>query len=283
MILIRKFLFLLPLLFCSAPSDAQEIYEVNRWVSGGITAAGVAASIAAYPHNFWKPDISDSEFTAIDKNKISGIDSWGLEQPPAERDYYEIYSTGLQGLCNLFPLFLGYDERMKSERLDLFLMYLEVSAVTLTIYQVSPLGPLFQDKYRPIVYYDNYTRENRKTGYNRNSFYSGHTAAAAASIFFAAKVYTDYHPELGKNKYFFFGAAMIPPLLVGYFRLRELMHFPSDILIGFGIGALCGIGIPEIHRLVARNSIPTKISSAKVNGWSVGITYQGSGWNLFFR
>ena len=277
---------LLSLLFfvCCSAAEAQEIYHVNRWVSGGITAAGAAASIAAYPTTFGKPDISDSEFAAIDRKKKSGFDSWALDQTiPRDGEHYELYSTGLQGICNLFPLILGFDERIKPARLDLFLMYLEVSAITLTIYQVSPLGPLFQDKYRPIAYYDSLSHEKRKTGYNRNSFYSGHAASTTASTFFAAKVYSDYHPELGKNKYFLFGAALIPPLIVGYLRFRELMHFPSDILVGIGIGAICGVVIPEIHRLAARNSVPPTISSAKGNGWSVGVSYQGSGWNLFFR
>jgi membrane-associated phospholipid phosphatase len=63
------------------------------------------------------------------------------------------------------------------------------------------------------------------------------------------KVYSDYHPEIGNNKYLLYGAALIPPLLVGYFRMKALMHFPSDVMVGLGVGALCGILIPEFHRL----------------------------------
>src|SRR5258706_13832150 len=110
-------------------------------------------------------------------------------------------------------------------------MYLEMNAIVLTIYQASPLGPLFQDRYRPIVYYDEIKREVRKNPYYRNSFYSGHVAAATASTFFMAKVYSDYHPEIGANKYLLYGGALVPTLIMAYLRLKELMHFPTDILV----------------------------------------------------
>jgi membrane-associated phospholipid phosphatase len=64
-----------------------------------------------------------------------------------------------------------------------------------------------------------------------------------------AKVYSDYHPEMGADKYWLFGAAVVPPLLMAYARLKALDHFPSDIAVGFAVGTLCGILIPEIHRI----------------------------------
>ena len=35
--------------------------------------------------------------------------------------------------------------------------------------------------------------------------------------------------------------------------MHALDHFPSDILVGFGVGALCGIFIPELHRVKIEN------------------------------
>jgi hypothetical protein len=62
-------------------------------------------------------------------------------------------------------------------------------------------------------------------------------------------VYTDYHPEIGNDKYLWYAAAVLPAGLQGYFRVRGLHHFPSDALVGLGIGAVCGILVPELHRL----------------------------------
>jgi hypothetical protein len=35
--------------------------------------------------------------------------------------------------------------------------------------------------------------------------------------------------------------------------MKALDHFPSDILVGLGVGALCGILIPELHRIKIEN------------------------------
>jgi membrane-associated phospholipid phosphatase len=133
-------------------------------------------------------------------------------------------------------------------------MYAETQIIVNNIYLYSPFGPLFQNRLRPAVYYDALgTSGARMTAWNRSSFYSGHVASAAAATFFTVKIFCDYHPELGSMKYLLYGAAAIPPLIVGYFRMKALDHFPSDILVGFGVGALCGIVIPEIHRIKIEN------------------------------
>jgi membrane-associated phospholipid phosphatase len=283
-----KFTSVIILLLVSLEAGAQTaapVYDINRWVSGGITAIGAAASLAAWNNTFHKPDIVDSEFTYIKKDNLSSFDAWAVSLAvPEDRSRWEISATALQAITALLPLGLYFDKRMQNEPLDLFLMYLETAAVTLTIYQISPLGPYFHDRYRPVVYYDTLTKEVRHIGYNKNSFYSGHVASTAMSTFFLAKVYTDYHSELDSKKILVYGAALIPPLLMGYIRLKELMHFPSDILVGLGVGALCGFGIPEIHRLVQKHIQSTSSPSiAPLSGWSFGIAHQGSGWSFYIK
>ena len=126
-------------------------------------------------------------------------------------------------------------------------MYAETHAVTFSLYNFSPFGPAFQNKLRPIVYY-NLPEEEINSGNNRNSLYSGHVASATAATFFAAKVYNDYHPEFSFAKKYLIYTAAIPPLVQSYMRVKALKHFPSDILIGFIVGATCGVVVPEMHR-----------------------------------
>jgi membrane-associated phospholipid phosphatase len=156
--------------------------------------------------------------------------------------------------------------------MDVLLMYVETMSITPNIYEWSPLGPTFQNRIRPLAYYDQLPIEKRRSGGSRNSFYSGHDAVVTASTFFMAKVYCDYHPEIGNNKYLLYGAATIPPLIMGYFRVKALAHFPSDVLVGMGVGALCGIVIPELHHFQDKNISLGLYSSAE--GTGIAITWQ---------
>src|SRR5205085_246625 len=138
------------------------------------------------------------------------------------------------------PVGLLLDRPIRKDGMDIMMMAIEVNAVIVSIYTVSPLGPLFQTRYRPVTYYPD-APVDRHNGNNKNSFYSGHVASASAAAFFVAKVYSDYHPELGADKYWLFAAAAVPSLAMGYARLMALDHFPSDVAVGLGLGTLCGI------------------------------------------
>jgi len=237
--------------------DAREaaiphIYHVNGWVTAPIIVVGSVGSFFAYYTGLAKkPTITDAEFNGLDR-RVFGIDSWALDQPvPANRNALITQSYILQFAIGLAPITLFIDERIGHDWGRIFAMLLEVNAVSVSLYTMSPLGPLFQDKYRPYVYYDNLPRTERNSGYNRNSFYSGHVAAAAAATFFMGKVYTDYYPNA--NKFLVYAGATLPPLVVGYMRFKALEHFPSDILVGLSMGALCGVLIPELHKIDSKD------------------------------
>jgi len=51
--------------------------------------------------------------------------------------------------------------------------------------------------------------------------------------------------------------------------LRALAHFPTDLLIGIGAGALCGILIPELHRIQDKNILLGVYSSSEATGIAI--------------
>ena len=253
-----------------AASDSSfHPYFVNYWVSGSICGLGAVANILGIPQSQGKEEVTPLEMQALNRSDINGIDSWALKQDPSKMAAYENYSTYTLGLSVALPGLLLIDKKIRHDWFDVAIMYAETMSITVNIYEWSFLGPAFQNKFRPVVYYDQLTYDQRKAGTNRNSFYSGHVATAAASTFFLAKVYCDYHPELGDNKYLIYGAAAIPPLILGYFRVKGLKHFPSDVMAGLGIGALCGILIPEFHRLHDKNVSLGLYSSTEGTGIAV--------------
>lgn len=228
-------------------------YIVNYWVSGSICGLGAVANILGIPQSQNKEEITPSEMQALNRSDINSIDSWALKQDPSKIGVFENDADYTLALSVALPAILMFDKQIRQDWLDVALIYAETMSITTNIYEWSFLGPTFQNKFRPVVYYDQLTYEQRNSGTNRNSFYSGHVATAAAATFFMAKVYSDYNPGIGDNKYLLYGAATIPPLILGYFRVKGLKHFPSDVMAGLGVGALCGIVIPEFHRIRSEN------------------------------
>ncbi len=213
------------------------------------------------------------EIQALDPNVYNGFDRLALHQNPANRDaFYKASDIGLP-IIIVSAGVLAFDKRMKNDLWRLLFIYYEMHAVTFSIYNFSPFGPAFQNKYRPYVYYDVFPLDQRMGGNNRNSMYSGHVATSAASTFFIVKVYSDYHPEIGNNKYWLYALASVPPLFEGFLRVKALAHFPSDVLMGFAIGAITGVTVPELHRIRNKNI-------------HIGMTYTPSGpglgltWNI---
>lgn len=233
--------------------DSGHVYSMNYGRSIAFSAVATAANIYAIPNLIKaKKPLTDAELAALNRDVVPAFDRWALRQDPSRRHNIDVLSDRLLTLTSAGALALFLDKDIRPHWVRIFTMYYETSAVTFSMYNFSPFGALFQNKIRPIAYYNNVDPELRREGNSRNSFYSGHVANAAASSFFIAKVYSDYHPELGNKKYLLYGLATIPPLAISYLRVKALFHFPSDALAGLAIGAACGILIPETHRIKNR-------------------------------
>ncbi|MGA2297287.1 MAG: phosphatase PAP2 family protein [FCB group bacterium] len=238
----------------STKSDSSfHPYHVNYWVTGTICGVGLITNYLGIPKILHKADVTTTELQALNKDIINSFDSWAFKQDPSKIKTFENYSNYTLTTTVVLPALLLFDKKIMQDWGDILLIYLETISVTSNIYAWSFLGPTFQNKFRPATYYNQLTYVQRQSGDNRNSFYSGHVASAAAATFLMVKVYSDYNPSIGDNKYFLYAAAAVPPLILGYLRVKALQHFPSDVLVGFGVGAVCGIIIPELHHLQDKN------------------------------
>lgn len=251
----------------TARDTARHPYHVNYWVSGGILAVGLVAEKIGVPWISSKRPISIAEYQAVDRNDVTAIDRWALNQDPSNMSHYVQLSDHVLAGIVVLPIVALLDHDIRHDWLDVLLMYLETVVLTNNTYLYAPFGPTFQNRLRPVVYYDALgDSEVRTRGSNRNSFYSGHVASAASASFFTAKVFCDYHPELGWKKYLVYAAAAVPPLALSYVRLKALSHFPSDLAVGMGLGALYGILVPEMHRISMDNASLGMYSSFEGTG-----------------
>ena len=246
----------------TGPSVRPHRYHVNKISGSIIIAIGLGTDAFAISRIKDKPDISNAELQALNPDHVNFFDRWALHQNPSGYKNYSKLSDIIEPpLFILLPAMLGLDKKIpKKDWLDILFMYIEGHTITFTFYNYSWLGPTAHDRFRPLTYYTQLPLAARQDGGNRNSFYSGHTASVAFTSFFVAKVFCDYHPDLGFGKYLVYTAAAIPPVVMGYFRVRSLAHFPSDALVGLGLGAMVGIVVPAIHK--------TKDSGISVNLFS---------------
>ncbi|MCX6305962.1 MAG: phosphatase PAP2 family protein [Bacteroidetes bacterium] len=254
------------------PKVKTKRYHVNYYVTGSIIAVGMASDYFAIGRLKSKPKLTSEELafanTDQQKNLINSIDRWALHQKSSDRTLYKkISDYGEIGIF-ILPGLLIIDKEIRKDWLDLLLMYVEGHTVTFSFYNYSPLGPTFVNRFRPFVYYpqngtegftDDYRMNNNNT---RNAFFSGHVGSCAYSTFFMAKVYCDYHPDLGAAKYLLYLAASIPPLAIGYARIKSLDHFPSDVAVGFGLGAVIGIVVPALHKLSCSKYLSVGLSTS---------------------
>ncbi len=230
-------------------SKRKKIYHVNYLTNSLIIAGGLATDYPAIGRIKGKANLTDAEVLALNTDIINPIDRWALHQNSSQHAMYSKMSDYIEvPIYVVLPTIFAFDKKIRKDWLDLLFMYTEGHVITFTFYNYSWLGPTFQNRYRPITYYTDLPMNDRTTGNNRNSAYSGHTASVAFTSFFMAKVYCDYHPNLGGCKYLIYTAALIPPVIMGYLRVRALAHFPSDDMVGLSVGAVVGIVIPELHK-----------------------------------
>lgn len=239
----------------STAKDSLEIkelsvYKVNPWVSGGIALVGLFTNSSGLTRLREAPLIPESRLNRLTEDDLIGLDRIALRQDPskASTEKAQNISDLLLYSGALSPVLLFADRKIRTQWLDVTLMYLESQAVTSNFYSWGPLGPTFAERLRPAAYYTELPLVEREAGNNRNSWYSGHVASTATGWFYVAKVFDDFYPELGAKKWIFYGIASIPTTIVAINRVKALRHFPTDTIVGGIVGAGVGILIPTIHK-----------------------------------
>lgn len=226
----------------------DEVYRMNPWVSLGIVVASWGSNAVLLTRIKEKDNLDDAALALVSPDDVPSFDHWALRQNPEKSGKFHRLSDRIFEGATIAPIFLLLDRRIRRDWLQTILLYAETQSIASITYAASPFGPQFVDRYRPIVYYESVDYDDRIYGEQRNSMFSGHVSTIAASTFFAAKVYSDYHPELGGKKYLVYGLAALPALTSAYFRVKALKHFPSDTLIGGVVGAGIGWLVPALHK-----------------------------------
>ncbi|MBX9851238.1 MAG: phosphatase PAP2 family protein [Cytophagaceae bacterium] len=251
--------FLYILLLISLPTYAQQdslagkkpsVYKkINPWVTYPIIVGGFVTNYFGVRFLKSKPGLDSATAVNLSPQDVNAFDRGASKQDPVLADGSQSSSTIILSAAAVLPLILGFDRNIRNDGVRVGLIYLETMSIVANAYSWG-VGNIYRK--RPYVYNPNENIARRTRQGSFNSFYCGHCAATSASSFFIAKVFLDYHPDF-KLKSLVYTAALIPPAIVGYYRYRAGMHFPSDIIAGTTGGAIIGILIPQFHKNKNKN------------------------------
>lgn len=229
----------------------SDVYDCNPWVNGVITLGAAVTNYYGLRVVDRKSPLDSLDISKLDRNDINAFDRSATWQNASKiHQAQNISDYGMNGSFAL-PLLLLFDKEIRSDWAPILLLYLETEAIVGNLFSWG--AAIHIDRIRPLVYNPDVSYKDKTFKRNKNSFYSGHTSSSAAASFFVAKVYCDYHPELGARKFIFYGLAVIPPAFTGYFRYKGMKHFPTDVLTGLVVGASTGILVPHLHKKKNKN------------------------------
>lgn len=216
-------------------------YKTSFKVDAPIIIAGMGLSYYGLTVMQDKEGLTAEQLANLSKTDVNGFDrfSAGWHSDDAKK----ISDIPFYGSFAL-PIALMLNDNIGSKAGQVFVLYVETMAVTGSLFTMTN-GHL--PRTRPLVYSNEVDMEDKTRANARNSFYAGHTAAAASATFFAAKIFHDFNPDSGARPYVWATAAAIPAA-VGYLRLRAGKHFLSDNILGYTLGAAAGIVVPQLHK-----------------------------------
>lgn len=220
---------------------SDQVYRLNAGADITITAITAGWSAYAFTKIYSKDDITMAELESLDRKNIPGFDRWAIKpyNEKIDKDSYIPFYAAMPA-----PLLLLLDKKIRKDGFKVMFLYLETMAITGLLYTGSMY---LTNRYRPYVYDEGSPMDKRLTGNSKNSFYAGHVHLVGSSMFFIAKVWSDYHPD-SKAKWLFYTGAAAVTGATAIMRHQAGMHFPSDLILGAGLGAVTGILVPALHK-----------------------------------
>ena len=234
-----------------ADSLDHKVYKVNLRIDIPVTVVGHVTGFWGFATVNGKPPVDSLSIIALDANDINKFDRAATWQDAEFAPTARRLSDVTLALSNMLPFMLMFDESIRQDWGDVLLLFLETQAIVGNLYSWGCV--VHVDRIRPLVYNEDVAWEERSGTRTKNAFYSGHTSLSTSASFFAAKVYCDYHPELGNKKYLVYSLALVLPVTTGILRYKGMKHFPTDVLTGLLVGASTGILVPHLHKRTRPN------------------------------
>lgn len=245
-----------------AGSTQTRIYDINWKKDATITGIGLSLNVLglALLNNAEKPNAL--EISALNRNDIWAFDRGATFKNSASAGNW---SDILLYSASTIPFLTYFDKTCRAEGGTIALMAVETWLITNGITNIVKATT---KRYRPFVYNEQFSLEEKLATGSRRSFFSGHTSSTTALSFFTAQVYIDTHPDM-KNKWIVWTMGAAIPATIGYLRYEAGKHYPTDIISGYLVGATIGYLIPKIHK-----SENLRINTLSTNGISISYNFK---------
>lgn len=258
---------ILTILICFGELNAQSPYKISWGKESIVFGAGIASAFISSSIDDSVVELTESEIQLLNIMDVNAFD----------RSATNHYSQSAARISDAFliasassPFLLLADKEIKSDFGIITVMYLEtmMHAVFIPSY-----GKGSVQRVRPFVYNENAPLDEKLTSEAKRSFFSGHATWAFSTSVFFASVYSKYNPD-SKLKKIVWAGALTSAGIVGAMRYRSGAHFPTDILVGAGIGSLIGYIIPKFHEVKNESNLSiTPIISSNSGSRSLNLNF----------
>ncbi len=237
----HSLLFLILLLAGQLPVFSQSPYQFNWKKESMITALGLSTWGTSYVVGSTVNGFSPEQINELSRARVNSFDRGATFNQSFLADKS---SDHLALGAKLLPILFLAGDRTRSDFQEIALLYAETYLVAngLTTLTKSAVR-----RPRPFVFNEDVPLDDKLGRGARYSFFSGHTSKTAAMSFFTAKVYADFHPD-SEWRPFIWAAAAAVPAVTGYMRVKSGKHYPTDVMVGYAVGALSGILVPHLHK-----------------------------------
>lgn len=193
------------------------------------------------------------DLQALDRRDIPPLDRWaiGFYSPSLSAMSSVVAGAGLllPAAVNAWDTYRGA-QAWQGILVDAFLLQ-QTIMLTSALSSYAKSVPMHST---PLVYDDEVPVSEKMKPHNASSFFSNHTTSAFATAVYSAYTFQLRHPGSPLVPWAW-GGSLALAAGTGSMRILAGKHFPTDVIAGAAVGALCGYLVPRLHLRRSRNSL----------------------------
>jgi membrane-associated phospholipid phosphatase len=234
------FFIVLFLLFSNAV-NSQNVYKLNKKTESIHIATGLVLNGVGLALLYDTPDLTSQVQLGLDRQKVSPFDRYAFDKRSNGADRLSDFLA--YGSAVLPVITYGIKHRDAHWR-NASVMYFETAVYNLALTNIIKYSVR---RKRPYVYSEILSQGEVYDHRGSASFYSGHTSFASSNAWFAALIFHDAFPD-SQWVPVMYGAAIVVPVSTGIARVYAGEHFPTDVLVGYIMGAATAVAVVCSHR-----------------------------------